>query len=149
VDLSRAEWIAFNRDGAIPGGVEIAFLDGKVAVRDGKSREGPVMAFSAKEWRTFLSSVADGVFELPRAPTPVVRAPTPVVRRSKFAIRLVRSAAAPLPAEMRTRWIEEWCAELAVLKSRRAQWRFAWQLFRGIPQLTIALRRSAQKNARA
>jgi transcriptional regulator with XRE-family HTH domain len=35
--------------------VEVAFVDGRVAVRDSKDRQGPVLVFSDHEWRAFIS----------------------------------------------------------------------------------------------
>jgi uncharacterized protein DUF397 len=53
-----------NRTG--PNGcVEVAFVDGQVAVRDSKHKQGPVLTFTSMEWRTFLRGVRDGDFNLP------------------------------------------------------------------------------------
>jgi hypothetical protein len=38
--------------------------EGGVAVRDSKDRDGPVLVFTAREWRAFLDGVRDGEFEL-------------------------------------------------------------------------------------
>ncbi|WP_020576964.1 DUF397 domain-containing protein [Actinopolymorpha alba] len=37
--------------------VEVAPVDGGVAVRDTKDRQGPVLTFPAGEWKAFTSSV--------------------------------------------------------------------------------------------
>jgi hypothetical protein len=45
--------------------VEIAFIGGRVVVRDSKDRQGPVLVFTDTAWRSFLRSVRDGEFDLP------------------------------------------------------------------------------------
>ncbi|MDM4718355.1 DUF397 domain-containing protein [Micromonospora sp. WMMA1363] len=40
--------------------VEVARVDGRIAVRDSKDRRGPVLAFPLPAWRTFVSGI-DGV----------------------------------------------------------------------------------------
>jgi Domain of unknown function (DUF397) len=45
--------------------VEVASLpDGRVAVRDSKDPAGPVLQFSASEWRAFLNGAASHEFDL-------------------------------------------------------------------------------------
>jgi len=44
--------------------VEVAFVDGKVAVRDSKDRRGPVLVFTPAEWEAFVGGVRDGEFDL-------------------------------------------------------------------------------------
>jgi hypothetical protein len=65
VDLSRAVWRTSTYS-AGNGCVEVAFVDGKVGVRDSKDREGPALVFTASEWEAFLAGARDGEFELPR-----------------------------------------------------------------------------------
>jgi Domain of unknown function (DUF397) len=43
--------------------VEVAFVDGQVAVRDAKDRSGPVLRFTTAEWRTFLAKTRRGGFD--------------------------------------------------------------------------------------
>jgi ABC-type amino acid transport substrate-binding protein len=50
---------------AVNGCVEIAFLDGLVAVRDSKDRQGQALVFTPVEWRAFIDGVRDGQFDLP------------------------------------------------------------------------------------
>jgi hypothetical protein len=38
-----------------------------VAVRDSKDHSGPVLVFTASEWRAFVAGVKDGQFDLPEA----------------------------------------------------------------------------------
>lgn len=62
VDLGRAQWRKSMRSGA-NNCVEVAFLDGCIAVRDSKDQRGPVLTFTTAEWRAFLDSVRDGAFK--------------------------------------------------------------------------------------
>jgi Domain of unknown function (DUF397) len=63
VDLSIAPWHKSTHSSA-NGCVEVAFVDGQVAVRDSKDRPGPVLLFTPHEWTAFLAGVRDGEFEL-------------------------------------------------------------------------------------
>ncbi len=58
LDLSRLEWRKSSLS-AENNCVEVAFLDGArhVAIRDSKNRQGPVLVFTAAEWRDFLDRV--------------------------------------------------------------------------------------------
>ncbi len=42
--------------------VEVADLDGGVAVRDSKDPDGPKLRFASAEWRAFLAGVRAGEF---------------------------------------------------------------------------------------
>jgi Domain of unknown function (DUF397) len=44
--------------------VEVALVDGHIAVRNSKHRQGPVLRFTPTEWRAFLDGVRDGEFDL-------------------------------------------------------------------------------------
>jgi hypothetical protein len=44
--------------------VEVAVIDGQVAVRDSKNQQGPVLVFTPIEWRRFLDGVREGQFDL-------------------------------------------------------------------------------------
>jgi Domain of unknown function (DUF397) len=61
VDLSHAAWrkSAYSWDN---GCVEVAFVQGHVAVRDSKHKSGPVLVFTPHEWSAFLHGVRDGQF---------------------------------------------------------------------------------------
>jgi hypothetical protein len=63
LDLCRAQWRKSTRSGA-SNCVEVAFLDGHVAVRDSKDKRGQVLTFTTAEWRAFLNDVREGAFEL-------------------------------------------------------------------------------------
>jgi prepilin-type processing-associated H-X9-DG protein len=62
-DRSAAVWrkSTLSRDN---GCVEVAFLDGHVAVRDSKDRQGPVLLFTPAEWEAFLGGVGNGEFTI-------------------------------------------------------------------------------------
>ena len=63
LDLSRVAWRKSTRSG-YQGCVEIAFVDGHVAVRDSKQQDnGPVLLFSAAEWQAFTSGARAGEFD--------------------------------------------------------------------------------------
>lgn len=62
LDLSGAKWRKSTRSG-YNGCVEVAFVDGHVAIRDSKDRQGPVLLFTAAEWRAFLAGTRDGEFD--------------------------------------------------------------------------------------
>jgi hypothetical protein len=63
LDLSRAQWRKSTRSG-YNGCVEVAFVDGRVAVRDSKDKRGPVLLFSAAEWQAFMGGARDGEFDI-------------------------------------------------------------------------------------
>jgi hypothetical protein len=69
VDLSRADWRKSVRSGT-NGCVEVGLVEGQIAVRDSKDRQGPVLVFTAHEWEAFLGGARDGEFELPRLQQP-------------------------------------------------------------------------------
>lgn len=56
-------WTKSSRSG-YNGCVEVAFLDGQVAIRDSKNPHGPVLWFTHREWDAFISAVRDGEFDL-------------------------------------------------------------------------------------
>jgi hypothetical protein len=62
LDLSTASWRKSSWS-STNGCVEVAFVQGQVAVRDSKDRTGPVLVFTAHEWQTFLRGVAAGEFD--------------------------------------------------------------------------------------
>lgn len=63
-DLVDAVWRKSTYS-TVNGCVEIAFLDGLVAVRDSKDRKGQTLMFTPLEWRAFIDGVRDGEFNLP------------------------------------------------------------------------------------
>ena len=69
VELSRATWRTSARSGG-NGCVEVGLVEGQIAVRDSKDRQGPVLIFTAHEWEAFLGGARDGEFELPQLQQP-------------------------------------------------------------------------------
>jgi hypothetical protein len=65
VDLSAPMWEKSSHSGS-NGCVEVAFVNGQIAVRDSKDKDGAVLHFSQREWDAFLSGIADGQFRAPR-----------------------------------------------------------------------------------
>jgi hypothetical protein len=62
LDLSTASWhksTSSNNNGC----VEVAFVQGQVAVRDSKDRTGRVLVFTAPEWQAFVRGVRAGEFD--------------------------------------------------------------------------------------
>ncbi|WP_455354932.1 DUF397 domain-containing protein [Streptomyces sp. SYSU K217416] len=61
LDLSRADWRSSSQ-GA--GDVQIAFVEGFIAMRNGGKPENPSLIFSPAEWRAFVLGARDGEFDL-------------------------------------------------------------------------------------
>ncbi|MEH1098979.1 DUF397 domain-containing protein [Micromonospora sp. CPCC 205561] len=57
-DLTRAQWRTSTRSVGNGNCVEVAVGPDRVAVRDSKDRQGPVLAFPAPAWRAFVGGVA-------------------------------------------------------------------------------------------
>lgn len=61
-DLAHAAWRksseSFNGDC-----VELAPVDGTIAIRDSKDPSGPVLRFSRSEWSAFLRGAKNGEFD--------------------------------------------------------------------------------------
>ena len=69
MNLSAAVFKKSSHSG--PNGcVEVAFLDGHVAMRDSKDRDGPVLVFASEDWEKFLGELAGRQFRMP-VPTPL------------------------------------------------------------------------------
>ena len=62
MDLSFVVWRKSTLSAA-NGCVEVAFVDGRVAVRDSKDRQGPVLVFTTAEWSAFVGGVRNGEFD--------------------------------------------------------------------------------------
>ncbi|MFF0720031.1 DUF397 domain-containing protein [Verrucosispora sp. NA02020] len=57
LDLSRANWRTSTRSVGNGNCVEVAVVDGRVAVRDSKDRPGPVLTFPSAAWHAFVTGV--------------------------------------------------------------------------------------------
>ena len=64
MDLSTGEWRKSSLSGN-NGCVEVAFIDGRIAVRDSKNPAGPALLFSPWEWAIFLAGAGNGEFDQP------------------------------------------------------------------------------------
>lgn len=65
MDLTKAEWQKSSRSGPnCDNCVEVAFVDGAIAVRDSKRPDGPVLLFTQEEWDAFVGGAKDGEFDL-------------------------------------------------------------------------------------
>lgn len=65
VDLSHARWFKSTRTGPdCDNCVEVAFVDGAIAVRDSRTPDGPALIFTAAEWDAFVGGAKDGEFDI-------------------------------------------------------------------------------------
>ena len=65
VDLDNAAWQKSTRSGPnCDNCVEVAFVDGAVAVRDSKNPTDPALIFTPGEWDAFVAGAKDGEFDL-------------------------------------------------------------------------------------
>jgi hypothetical protein len=65
VNLTDARWFKASRSsGNTDNCVEVAFVDGVVAVRDSKDRQGPTLQYTSGEWEAFLAGVKSGEFDI-------------------------------------------------------------------------------------
>lgn len=61
LDLSNADWQSSSRG---TGDVQIAFVEGFIAMRNSGRPESPSLIFSPAEWRAFVINARDGEFDL-------------------------------------------------------------------------------------
>lgn len=61
-DLSRAEWQGAPDNGE--DGVQIAFVDDLIGVRNAANPHGAVLVFTQSEWDAFVLGAKDGEFDL-------------------------------------------------------------------------------------
>ncbi|QGV82220.1 DUF397 domain-containing protein [Streptomyces ficellus] len=61
LDLSNADWQSGSQ-GA--GDVQIAFVEGFIAMRNGGRPESPSLIFTPAEWRAFVVNAREGEFDL-------------------------------------------------------------------------------------
>jgi hypothetical protein len=65
VNLARAVWRRSTRSGPYSDNcVEVAFVDGAIAMRDSKNPNGTVLIFTPAEWDAFVEGAKDGEFDL-------------------------------------------------------------------------------------
>lgn len=65
VDLAAVDWRKSARSGPYSDNcVEVAFVDGAVAMRDSKDPSGPALIFTPAEWDAFVAGAKDGEFDL-------------------------------------------------------------------------------------
>jgi hypothetical protein len=63
MDLSHAVWRKSSYSG-VNGCVEVALIEGLVAIRDSKDPSRPALLFTSAEWKAFTDGVRDGEFDL-------------------------------------------------------------------------------------
>jgi hypothetical protein len=63
LDMGTARWRKSTRSGPISDNcVEVAEVEGGVALRDSKDAAGPVLLFTDAEWSAFAAGMRDGEF---------------------------------------------------------------------------------------
>ncbi|MFG2136396.1 DUF397 domain-containing protein [Streptomyces sp. NPDC048650] len=60
LDLTHAEWQPGSQG---VGDVQIAFVEGYIAMRNGRSPEIPALVFTPAEWRAFVVGAREGEFD--------------------------------------------------------------------------------------
>ncbi|MCW2875756.1 DUF397 domain-containing protein [Actinacidiphila oryziradicis] len=61
LDLTQAQWQSSSQG---IGDVQIAFVEGFIAMRQGRNPAGPALIFTPAEWRAFVLGARDGEFDL-------------------------------------------------------------------------------------
>ncbi|WSK24436.1 DUF397 domain-containing protein [Streptomyces sp. NBC_01244] len=61
LDLTEADWQSSSRGS---GDVQIAFVEGFIAMRNGDRPESPSLIFAPDEWRKFVLNARGGEFDL-------------------------------------------------------------------------------------
>ncbi|MFE5186149.1 DUF397 domain-containing protein [Streptomyces sp. NPDC056628] len=61
LDLTKADWHSSSRG---LGDVQIAFVEGFIAMRNGDRPESPSLIFTPAEWGAFVSGAREGEFDL-------------------------------------------------------------------------------------
>lgn len=64
LDLSNAQWRHGSQtDDPSAGQLEIAFVDGYIAMRNSADPDGTVLVFTPAEWDAFVLGAKDGEFD--------------------------------------------------------------------------------------
>jgi hypothetical protein len=61
LDLTKADWRSSSRG---QGDVQIAFVEGFIAMRNSDRPESPSLIFTPAEWGAFVSGAREGEFDL-------------------------------------------------------------------------------------
>ncbi|MGW9076402.1 DUF397 domain-containing protein [Streptomyces kronopolitis] len=61
LDLAQAEWQSSTQG---VGDVQIAFVEGYIAMRNRRSPEIPALIFTPAEWHAFVFDAREGAFDL-------------------------------------------------------------------------------------
>lgn len=61
-DLTNAQWRRSSQSGDGVS-VEVAFVDGMIAMRASDNPSGPALIFTPSEWDAFVGGVNDGEFD--------------------------------------------------------------------------------------
>jgi hypothetical protein len=61
-DMSRAVWQGTPDDAG--DGVQVAFVDDLIGLRNANDPGGPVLVFTQSEWEAFVLGAKDGEFDL-------------------------------------------------------------------------------------
>lgn len=65
LDLSAAEWQSSSRGvDEVRGDVQVAFVEGYVAMRHRRTPNVPALVFAPAEWRAFVQGAREGEFDL-------------------------------------------------------------------------------------
>lgn len=65
MDRSRVKWRKASHSSSNGGAcVEVAGIPAAVAVRDSKDPDGPQLAFTASEWKTFVRRAKSGRYDV-------------------------------------------------------------------------------------
>jgi hypothetical protein len=65
MNLDAAEWRKSSASGDTGQCVEVATnLPGRIAIRDSKNPQGPVLIFTPGEWKAFLQGANQGEFNI-------------------------------------------------------------------------------------
>ncbi|MGK5729036.1 DUF397 domain-containing protein [Streptomyces sp. URMC 124] len=61
LDLGNAAWQSSSQG---TGDVQIAFVEGFIALRNGRHPDGPALVFTPGDWRAFVLGAREGEFDL-------------------------------------------------------------------------------------